>query len=136
MPPAAELIEITDAGRGVGRFAVLVADRLEACLLLAAEGSGAALPARETLAALLGGEVTDAARAGLLAGRAGAQAEPVSRTVCACFSVSLARLRAAVADEHLTSLAEIGRVLRAGTGCGSCIPELKEILHDAHAAAA
>jgi NAD(P)H-nitrite reductase large subunit len=30
----------------------------------------------------------------------------------------------------LTSLAEIGSVLRASTNCGSCLPELKKILRD------
>lgn len=118
------------------RFAVLVEGRLEACLFLAAADSAAALPARATLAALLGGEVTDAGRASLLAGRTGGEAVAAGRTVCACFSVGLDRLRQAVTAGRLTSVAEIGQALRAGTGCGSCIPELKEILRDAHVAAA
>ncbi|MFO1072514.1 MAG: molybdopterin-dependent oxidoreductase [Geminicoccaceae bacterium] len=136
LPRATDLIEVTDAGRGVWRFAVLVEGRLEACLFLAAADGAAALPARATLAALLGGEVTDAGRASLLAGRTGGQAVAAGRTVCACFSVGLDRLRQAVTAGRLTSVAEIGQALRAGTGCGSCIPELKEILRDAHVAAA
>jgi assimilatory nitrate reductase catalytic subunit len=35
----------------------------------------------------------------------------------------------------LDSLAGIGAALKAGTNCGSCIPELKEILRDIHVAA-
>lgn len=31
---------------------------------------------------------------------------------------------------RVTSLAEIGRVSRAGTNCGSCVPELKKVLRE------
>jgi len=34
----------------------------------------------------------------------------------------------AIAARGLTTVAEIGVALRAGTNCGSCIPELKAIL--------
>jgi len=39
-------------------------------------------------------------------------------------------LHRAIATRRLTSVAEIGAVLRAGTNCGSCIPELKAILSE------
>ncbi|WP_284198522.1 (2Fe-2S)-binding protein, partial [Azospirillum oryzae] len=74
----------------------------------------------------------DGARAGLLAGRApGAQADE-GRIVCACFSVGINRLAGAIRDRRLTSVAEIGAALKAGTNCGSCVPELKEVLRHAH----
>ena len=38
-------------------------------------------------------------------------------------------LHGAIASGRLTSVAEIGAALRAGTNCGSCIPELKAILN-------
>ena len=50
--------------------------------------------------------------------------EPV---VCACFGVGLNAIRAAVAAGAGT-VAEIGRIARAGTNCGSCVPELKRII--------
>jgi assimilatory nitrate reductase catalytic subunit len=43
----------------------------------------------------------------------------------------LRTLRDAIARRKLTSVAEIGAVLRAGTNCGSCLPELRAILHQA-----
>ena len=55
------------------------------------------------------------------------------RTICACFGVGLSTLHGAIAQRRLTSVAEIGTVLRAGTNCGSCIPELKAILNDVYA---
>jgi len=52
--------------------------------------------------------------------------EPV---ICACFRVSLDAVRAAV-HGGAGSVEEIGRMLRAGTNCGSCLPELKRIVVD------
>ncbi|HJS88252.1 MAG TPA: nitrate reductase, partial [Acetobacteraceae bacterium] len=56
-PWKAEILELADPGRGAWRFAALVEGRLEACLFLTT--SEAALPAREALAAMLGGPVAD-----------------------------------------------------------------------------
>jgi assimilatory nitrate reductase catalytic subunit len=131
LPAAAERLELADAGRGVWRYAGIVAGRLEACLFLARGDDTGRLPARETLAALLAGAVEDTARAALLAGQAGAA--PAGPIVCACFSVGLKTLQTTIADGRLTSVAAIGAALRAGTNCGSCIPELKEILREAAA---
>ncbi|TWB46011.1 assimilatory nitrate reductase catalytic subunit [Nitrospirillum pindoramense] len=138
-PTGAEWLQLTDAGRGLLRVAILVDGRLEACLFLAA-GDGAQLPSRDVLAALLGDRVPDAARPSLLSGRApgglGATGvKPAGRTVCACFSVGLVTIRDTIVANRLTSAEEIGACLKAGTNCGSCIPELKEILRDVHASA-
>jgi assimilatory nitrate reductase catalytic subunit len=143
LPAGADHLEVADPGRGAWRFAALVGGRLEACLFLAAAGGTAPLPSRDALVALLGDAIAEEARPALLAGRSagnGAAAAAAGRTVCACFSVGLAALRDAVVARRLSSVAEIGTALRAGTNCGSCIPELREILrdaqHDAAAAAA
>ena len=48
--------------------------------------------------------------------------------VCACFGVGLARIREAVLTEAATSPEAIGQLLRAGTNCGSCVPEMKRII--------
>ena len=47
--------------------------------------------------------------------------------ICACFGVGLNAIRAALADGAV-SVAAIGTALRAGTNCGSCLPELKKIV--------
>ncbi len=51
--------------------------------------------------------------------------EPV---VCVCFDVTMAAVRGAIASGAAKSVAEIGCLLRAGTNCGSCLPELKRIV--------
>jgi len=53
--------------------------------------------------------------------------EPV---VCACFQVGLDAVRKAVSSGGAISVGDIGRTLRAGTNCGSCLPELKRIIVD------
>jgi assimilatory nitrate reductase catalytic subunit len=50
--------------------------------------------------------------------------------VCACFQVGLSAVRKAVNGGGATSVGDIGRTLRAGTNCGSCLPELKRIIVD------
>ena len=52
-------------------------------------------------------------------------------TVCACFGIGINTIINAITDESLTSVEEIGAALSAGTNCGSCVPELKNILTDA-----
>ncbi|HYM18345.1 MAG TPA: (2Fe-2S)-binding protein [Micropepsaceae bacterium] len=47
--------------------------------------------------------------------------------ICACFGVGLDTIRAAVVA-GAASPAAISAALRAGTNCGSCLPELKRIL--------
>jgi assimilatory nitrate reductase catalytic subunit len=130
-PPAAELVIYADPARGTFRYASVVGRRLDACLLIAA--TAAALPSRHALAALLGTRLDPDARALVLAGApaGAAMASPAGRTICACFGVGLSTLHGAIAQRRLTNVAEIGAALRAGTNCGSCIPELKAILSEA-----
>lgn len=127
-PEGVERLELADPGRGAWRYAVLHEGRLLACLFLVRDG--AALPSRDAMAALLDEAVSEVARPALLAGGGGGPARPADRTVCVCFSVGLRALRRAVVGGHVTTVAEIGAALRAGTNCGSCIPELREILRD------
>jgi assimilatory nitrate reductase catalytic subunit len=128
-PQSAELIIYADPGRGAFRYASIVGDRLDACLFLARRA--AELPARDTVIAALGaGDVLPEARLTLLAGRDEAEspAGAGGRTVCACFAVGLRTLYGTIMERRLTSVAEIGEALRAGTNCGSCVPELRGIL--------
>jgi assimilatory nitrate reductase catalytic subunit len=50
--------------------------------------------------------------------------------VCACFQVGLDAVRKAVNSGSAASVGDIGRTRRAGTNCGSCLPELKRIVVD------
>ena len=122
----ADIMEMTDPARGVWRYAALREGRLQSCIYLA---SGTAkLPSYAALAALMAGPVEDAARVTVLSG--GGTVQAAEKNVCACFSVGLETIRAAIVGQHLASVAAIGVALKAGTNCGSCIPELREILRE------
>ena len=129
----AELVIYADPGRGAFRYAGIVDERLEACLLLSRRVED--LPAREDFVALLGEKIPPDARLTLLAGCSGGEvvAGAAGRTVCSCFSVGLKTLLDAIVERRLTSVPAIGRALRAGTNCGSCLPELAAILRGAQA---
>jgi assimilatory nitrate reductase catalytic subunit len=131
-PPAAELVIYADPARGTFRYASVVGRRLEACLFIAR--GAAVLLSRDNLAALLGTRLDPDTRAFVLAGApaGAAMANAPGRTICACFGVGLHTLSGAIAQRRVTSIAEIGALLRAGTNCGSCIPELKAILTESY----
>jgi assimilatory nitrate reductase catalytic subunit len=129
----AERIEALDSRRGTYRYALLIQGRLEAWLILSRAG-GAVVPARTLVASMLGETVPDTGRLAVLAGAA----KPVpaaGRIVCSCFSVGLDTLRRAIEVDGLASVGEIGAALKAGTNCGSCIPELRGLLRATEAAA-
>ncbi|SMF36327.1 assimilatory nitrate reductase catalytic subunit [Tistlia consotensis] len=121
-----ERLDYRDSARGVRRLAWLDGDRLEAALFLAPDRPQVA---RAWLQGLFGRDALGAAeRAGLLAGRTPEAAADRSRLVCACFAVGLAEISAALADGRATSAPEVGRLLSAGTGCGSCLPEIEALV--------
>jgi assimilatory nitrate reductase catalytic subunit len=125
---AAELVIYADPRRGTFRYASVVGTRLDACLFIASKAS--ALPSRDALAALLDTPLEPQMRTYVLTGGAPGPAvqNPAGPTICACFGVGLNTLHSTIASRRLTDVAEIGAILRAGTNCGSCIPELKAIL--------
>ena len=127
LPASCQTVDYVDAARGVLRRAWIDGDRLVACLFVAADG---ALPPREWLLRLLaGGEALDtAARLAVLSGRSPQPGLEEGRIVCSCFRVGFNRLVAAVREQSLATVEEIGRALRAGTNCGSCVPEIREVI--------
>lgn len=121
-----ERIELADPARGRYRGARVMDGRLQACLFVSAEKS---LPARGWLSSLFAAPaLSDADRLGLLAGRSVDGTAEAGPLVCSCFSVGRATLVRAIRAQSLVSTADIGRALSAGTNCGSCLPELRELL--------
>ena len=128
LPAGGDWLEVSDRRRGVLRVAVVVDGALEACLFLARDAS--TLPNEAAVIPMLGAPVPDAARPKILAGRMYDAAADEGPKVCACFGVTRDAIRHAVATHRLNSVQQIGVLLRAGTNCGSCIPELQEILRN------
>ena len=130
----AELAEYVDEQRGIYRAAAFVAGVLTGCLFI---GPAAAAPQWDAVKALFEAETLDeAARRVLLSGRSADGLASAGPIVCACFGVGLATIRDAIQSGTAGSVEDIGKALRAGTNCGSCLPELKRIVADADAAKA
>src|SRR5262249_26401146 len=121
-----ERAEYIDLQRGIVRIAALRAGRMEACIF---SGPSHDPPRWEAMRALFNsGVLAERDRRVLLSGQS---AEAVTETrpiVCACCSVGLEAIRRAVAEGGAVTIADIGRTLRAGTKCGSCVPELLRII--------
>jgi assimilatory nitrate reductase catalytic subunit len=122
----AELVSYSDPRKAMFRYAGIAHGRLEACVFF--EPPGADFAGVEQAKALLGREISAMERIALLAGTNGSGAKPAGKIVCSCFSVSQDTILAAIQADGLTSAAQIGSRLKAGTNCGSCIPELKKLL--------
>jgi assimilatory nitrate reductase catalytic subunit len=124
-----EWVEFRDNARGLYRGARIIDGRIQACAFVAAD---AMLPARDWLVSLFSQQNIDSAdRASLLSGRPPVGGQDHGKTVCACFNVGMNTITQAIRDDHLVSIEEIGAALKAGTNCGSCIPELKILIEEA-----
>ncbi|WP_377844079.1 molybdopterin-dependent oxidoreductase [Bosea sp. UC22_33] len=120
---AGELTELIDCDGGSYRCAVLQEGRLEAALFLAPAGRA---PLWDTVKAIFADpSATVESRLALLSGRNLGGADP-GPTVCACFGVGLNAIRAAF-EAGAATAEEIGLQLKAGTNCGSCLPEIRRI---------
>jgi assimilatory nitrate reductase catalytic subunit len=127
-------IEFSDVAGGRYRGANVAEDRLQACVFVATTKS---LPSRTWLATLFGGgSLQDTDRLAILAGRAPKGTLESGPVVCSCFAVGRSTLLRAIRGDRLVSVDQIGKALRAGTNCGSCIPELNGLLAESAASSA
>lgn len=121
-----DILELANWERQVYRSAVVVDDRLSACCFVSSEPVP---PARDWLEEMLAVDVLDAdTRRALLFGRATDDFESPGQIVCACFGVGENTIVDAITNGALSSAEDIGTALKAGTNCGSCIPELRRLL--------
>jgi assimilatory nitrate reductase catalytic subunit len=127
--PDTDLAEYTDPERGSMRFAEFRAGRLESCLFVGPEQ----MPAQWDVVRPLfeAGNVGEQERRILLSGRSCDGIAASGPVICACFGVGLAAIRDVIGTGAAVSVEDIGRKLRAGTNCGSCVPELRGIIERA-----
>jgi assimilatory nitrate reductase catalytic subunit len=123
-----DLAEYKDFGGGVYRAAAFAGDRIEACLFIGpAHDAGDWNVIKQLFAA---GPLSDDQRRMLLSGKSIDGMASAGPIVCACFGVGRTTILAAIAAGAGTA-AEIGAQLKAGTNCGSCIPEMKRLIAQA-----
>ncbi len=120
-----DLAEYGDFGGGVYRAASFAADGIETCLFLGpARDAGDWNVVKDLFAA---GALSDDQRRMLLSGKSMDGLASAGPVVCACFGVGRNTICDAIAS-GARSAAELGMRLKAGTNCGSCIPELKRLI--------
>ncbi|MCW8828646.1 MAG: molybdopterin-dependent oxidoreductase [Gammaproteobacteria bacterium] len=122
-------IEYFDPATQQYRAARIVNGSLESCLHI---GPDRHLPAHDWIEPLfaqpaLGGNE----RIALLAGKPLRQQQDAGPSVCACFGVGSETIRQTIREKRITSIEQITKELKAGGNCGSCLPELKALLHEA-----
>ena len=123
---AGDWIELQDCAENRYRAALIRNGRVEVVGFF--DRDFAALPPRHWLEALFEKEALNREeRAALLMGRPGKATPEGGRIVCACFGVGESTLRQAIV-QGAASVEALGIQLKAGTNCGSCIPELKQLL--------
>jgi assimilatory nitrate reductase catalytic subunit len=121
-------LEYSDPNAGVYRAALLIDDRIAACVFLSPRQD---LPSRTWLSGLfVKNRISDKDRAGLLMGQAADARADTGPVVCACFGIGRRTICEAIGKHGLGTPQEVGQKLRAGTNCGSCVPEIKMLLTD------
>jgi assimilatory nitrate reductase catalytic subunit len=127
-----DLAEYKDFGGGVYRAASFAENRIATCLFIGpARDAGDWDVVKNLFAA---DALSDDQRRMLLSGKSTDGLASAGPIVCACFGVGRTAILAAIAGGARTA-AEIGVQLKAGTNCGSCIPELKRLIAQVGAAA-
>jgi assimilatory nitrate reductase catalytic subunit len=119
-------VEFSDPACAAFRGALLVEERLEGCVFISPRAD---LPSRTWLSSLFAKKrINDVDRASLLNGGPAAASEDPGPLVCSCFGVGRNTLCKAIARDQLKTPQEVGRKLKAGTNCGSCLPEIRQLL--------
>jgi assimilatory nitrate reductase catalytic subunit len=120
-----DFAEYKDFGGGVYRAASFAGDRIDTCLFIG--------PARDAgdwnvVKGLFAADtLSNVQRRMLLSGKSADGLASAGPIVCACFGVGRSTICDAI-GAGARSAAEIGAKLKAGTNCGSCIPELKRLI--------
>jgi len=128
IPTDATWLGYGDAGAGEARLAAFAGERLLAALFVARTPVEVS---RGWAIEQLGRPHPAAARARVLAGRAGAAEPDQGAIICSCLNVGAKRIAAAVRSHGCVSVDAIGAATGAGTSCGSCRSEIARLLTDA-----
>ncbi len=118
-----------DAGAGVFRVAVYQHARLMLVFCASSTASEPMLPSRNWLGSLfMRPEITAFERRSVLAGMASGSQEDQGVTVCACYGVGEKAICRLIEEQSLSCYQQVGASCKAGTNCGSCIPEIKSLI--------
>ncbi|MBV7395663.1 nitrate reductase [Mameliella sediminis] len=118
--PWAEVSSVIGPGPGSARLVFRQGGRLVAALFVSPTPVAVM---RDYLATL-----PDQPDHGILSGRSPADMPDPGPILCSCFGVGVNTILTAIEKDGLLSVEAIGAALQAGTNCGSCRPELADLL--------
>ncbi len=121
-----DLVVYADTVRGVFRFARFAGDSVATLLFLARDAT--ALPQRDILESLFSQPAPVECRSRVLAGVSLNGIKSSGPMVCSCFAVGQVTIEEAIVSGGLGSAGDVGKAVRAGTNCGSCLPEIEKLL--------
>jgi assimilatory nitrate reductase catalytic subunit len=124
----ADVIAYHDQQSGHTRFACYEAGTLTAVVFLAPQP--VAVSRDWAISQLAQADPNLRRRSAVLAGRPGSNGADRGATVCACFAVGANEIAAAVAN-GCSTVAAVGAATHAGTNCGSCRAEIRNIIERA-----
>ena len=116
-----EQVRYTDNARDIERVVFVDADIAVAALFVGR--SKADLPPPDWMSELLNDKVDPLL---LLSGRS-SNTEDKGKIICSCFEIGEKQIIGAIAS-GACSIEDLGKSLRCGTNCGSCLPEIKGII--------
>lgn len=126
---ASNFQEYQDKALGVCRWAAITGGKLQLLLNISWSPHQPELPDRNWLGSLFNTEkIKRPERLALLSGLPSAGVEDVGNIVCACFNVGEKTILKAAKESKLSSYQQVGEACKAGTNCGSCVPEIKALL--------
>ncbi|MFI2235202.1 nitrite reductase large subunit NirB [Streptomyces chrestomyceticus] len=125
-----------DSRSGVYKKLVVGADGelLGGVLVGDAESYGLLRPLTGTVPPVAPEQLVLPAGAGAPAGALGPAALPDDAVICNCHNVTKGTIRTAVSEHSCTTVPEVKKCTKAGTGCGSCVKALTTLVNDELAA--
>ncbi|MBL4822375.1 MAG: molybdopterin-dependent oxidoreductase, partial [Colwellia sp.] len=119
-----------DEKKSLLRTACFANNILQAVLILSPHNQ---LPERSWLSSIFSTKNSTAlapdARMALLTGKPPLGTADVGKIICACFNVGEKTILSAIKDNKLTTYQQVGKCCKAGTNCGSCVSEIKELFN-------
>ena len=121
-----EWSEFFDSTQQTYRGARFIDGQLDGCVFI---GTDYRLPPRDWLIDLFSRDKVDRQdRMRVLSGMPGKDQSDAGKIICSCFGVGRNTICNKIKEMHLTTPEQIGEQLQAGTNCGSCIPELRDLI--------
>lgn len=127
-PHIDDWLVLKDDRKNTLRIAGFIDNKLE-CFFTASTNMNAKLSSHY-IEQQLGEENTLTARFKLMSTLSSDGNSDVGAMICSCFQVGEKTIKEAISSGKCASVESLGKLLKCGTNCGSCIPELKAFLTD------